>query len=60
MSAKLLHKLRPWTTLTSASGRAQLDPNQTPPTSVAEAQSLMFRMREEALLRVRTDGNGQK
>ena len=60
MSIKLLNKFRPWKVLTSVSGRSQLDAHDTAPTSTAEAQHMMSKMREDALLRVVKDGAGKK
>jgi len=60
MSAKHLWKFRSWKGRSSVSGLGQVDPSPPLPTSTAEAQNLMFKLREEALLRVINDKTSKK
>ena len=58
---KILRKLRPWTSLTNLSGiggQSQLEDSE--PTTIAEAQTMMVKMKKEALLRVEKDGTGTR
>jgi len=61
MSVKFIRKFRSWKALAdSVSGRAPLEPIEAVPTSTAEAQLIMRKMREDALAKVAKDGMSSK